>query len=110
MAEDPWAPADDDLVINMAKLGHEDAIAEATRRGLKIPEPPDTSADDGPPEFYAYGDSETTEDTPREKLPVGLLLDLISDGDPEAARVLHERYPDLYDEAGNEIEYADEPA
>lgn len=97
----------DDLIIDMVRLGHEEAVFEANRRGLEIPPQGDTSADEIP-EFITFDDVEIDDDTPREKLPVGLLVDAVAGGDAESARVLHERYPYLYDEAGKKIEY-DEP-
>lgn len=95
----------DDLIIDMVRLGYEDAKAEAERRGLPIPEPVDTSMDEIPEDYAAFGDTENTEDVPLERLPAGLLKDLIAGGDTEAARVLHARYPYLYDEAGKRIVY-----
>ena len=91
----------DDLIIDMVRLGDEDAVAEAERRGLEIPPPVDTSMDEIP-DFYTYDDTEVG-DVPLEKLPVGLLIEAVAGGDMEAARILHERYPYLYDETGTRI-------
>lgn len=94
----------DDLILDMVRLGHERAIAEAERRGLEIPEPADTSPDEIP-DGYTFDDTEIGPDTPREKLPAGLLVEAVAGGDTEAARVLHARYPYLYDEDGKKIKY-----